>query len=186
MSDAPTLSSSAYADYLLYRISDFHQGSTWGRTLRLNLPARPKASAFVDDRQADFIVTADHLANANSGGVAILPAPPHVRKRAALERGIHAFFWDGHRGNSYALCVQTMWTDPRLPYRELLDGEQQVEEEGAPLETEEQCGPQSASVDVGYGQAAMEIVQWQEDPALKWFEAGFYEHGGRASGSGFR
>lgn len=148
--------------------SDFHSGGTWGRTRRLTLPPLPTSSAFTAKQDANFVLTADHLANANSAGVAILPAPPHIRKRAALERGLSSTFWDGHRAVAYVLCVETGWTDPR---------------EG---EVEEQCGPSSSTVDVGYEGAEMEVTMWEQEPALKWFESTFYEHGGKANGNGFR
>lgn len=164
--------------------SNFYDGGTWGRTRRLSLPAPPSLSSSVfADASLDFTITADHLANANSHGLAILPAPPHVRRRAALERGLHTVFHDGHRGSAYVLCVETSWTDPRF---EVEGDEAGAEEEELKEEEVQQCGPNSAASDVGYAEAGMEVVLWEEDALLKGFEGAFYKHGGKANGLGFR
>lgn len=165
--------------------SNFYSGGTWGRTRQLSLPSLPLVSAFSPSSATEFATSADHLANANSLGIALLPAPPHIRKRAALERGLNTFFHQGHRGSAYVLCVETRWTDPRWTDEEMkerlsLDGEEKE------TPREEQCGPLGSVGDVGYAEAAMETVSWEGEPVLKEFEAAFYKAGGKANGHGFR
>ncbi|ORY88796.1 mannosyltransferase putative-domain-containing protein [Leucosporidium creatinivorum] len=173
---------------LLKRIAgNFYSGGTWGRTRQLSLPRLPLVSAFSPSAATEFATSADHLANANSLGLALLPAPPHIRKRAALERGLNTFFHQGHRGSAYVLCVQTQWTDPRWTDEELAERlEGDLDEEELETPREEQCGPTSAVGDVGYNEAAMEVVPWEDDAVLKEFEAAFYKVGGKANGHGFR
>lgn len=83
---------------------DFKAGTTWGRHLQLVLPSDGGPESSVSSA---FVLQADHLANVNAAGVGLLPAPEHVRQRAALEHGLSAEFFDGHKGASYVLCITT-------------------------------------------------------------------------------
>lgn len=169
--------------------STFYSGGTWGRTRQLSLPQLPLVSAFSPTSAAEFATSADHLANANAFGIALLPAPPRIRKRAALERGLNTYFHQGHRGSAYVLCVETKWDDPRWMDEELAGAEKlevDLSEKELEVPREEQCGPTSTAGDVGYAEAAMEVVSWEDDPVLKGFEAAFYKAGGKANGHGFR
>ncbi|KAI8445597.1 mannosyltransferase putative-domain-containing protein [Phakopsora pachyrhizi] len=90
--------------------SGISQGSTFKRTRTVDVQLLSNESA------SDYGVEADMLANADETGKAIIEAPGPVRRRAAFERGLKAFF---HGGNISPLCVDIEWQNPGL---EPIDG----------------------------------------------------------------
>lgn len=130
----------------------FRSGNTWGRTKSLVLPPSPT--------NISFPLNADHLANANAQGLALLPAPLHIQDRARLERGLSTIFHSSHMGTAYVLCVETRW---------------------------EGLGEGSWSCPVREPEeGVMGVGLWEEDPVLREWEERFYEVGGKANGVGFR
>lgn len=120
-----------------------------------------------------FATLADHLANPVPGtGLALLPAPPHVRLRALLEPRLAPAFWDGHRGVNYVLCVESELKE----VGDLAEGQRGGAEAG-----EGKCGVE----DLGSVEGAMEVVWWRDGGRLEGFEEAFYEVGGKANGVGF-
>ncbi|KAM0754825.1 hypothetical protein T439DRAFT_321876 [Meredithblackwellia eburnea MCA 4105] len=114
---------------LLKRIQGvFSQGQAWGRTHALTIPPfhllpPPVNSSLIFSTPkvpSNFILQADHLANTNSQGIGILLAPPEIRARAIRERGLGTYFHQGHRGNSYVLCVESGWVRDDKPPDESL------------------------------------------------------------------
>lgn len=84
-------------------------GFAWGRTRQVHISPNelqlgPEAPLSVREPfpLEDFGVDADMLANAQNDGRAIKDAPPAVRRRAVLERGIRPGF---HGGWNSALCI---------------------------------------------------------------------------------
>lgn len=86
--------------------SGIGKGYAWGKTrsvadfpseAKLGIRKDPQGSIREDFEREfeDLDVDVEMLANADDEGVAITPAPPAVRRRAALERGIKGFFHGG-------------------------------------------------------------------------------------------
>lgn len=105
--------------------------------------------------------------SAGNDGRAIKPAPPAVRRRAALENGIRAFF---HGGWNSALCIDLKWEDPRT--EAAINSAKRVA--GAAL------GKSADEVDVSFTASddGLEIKwenplvmqEWANDPRLRDFE----------------
>ena len=72
-------------------VSDFPTEKTLGN----HREPQPAIREDFDRQPVDLDIDIDMLANADDEGVAVRPAPPAVRRRAALERGIKGFFHGG-------------------------------------------------------------------------------------------
>ncbi|OAV96985.1 hypothetical protein PTTG_00082 [Puccinia triticina 1-1 BBBD Race 1] len=85
--------------------SGITRGTTFKRTRTVNI------KLIGNETEADYGIEADMLANADETGRAILDAPPPVRRRAALERGLQPFL---HGGGNTAICADIKWKNPGL------------------------------------------------------------------------
>lgn len=158
----------------------FHQGSTWGRTLRLSLNS--SHSPLPPTPTPHFIVTSDHLANADHQGNAILAAPASVRRRAALERGLQTHFHDGYREGFYTLCVEVGFDKNGT-----LEADEPLDE--ATRLGRGKCRPRSGLdevVDWEHEDVGLEMVRWEDDPYLRNFEENYFRAGGSPAADGFR
>lgn len=141
--------------------------SSFKRTRDTNIPLMP------NDTLQDWGVEADMLANADVYGKAIIDAPPAVRKRAALERGLtpflhvrppplflytqkyprtHSRIHIPQGGSVSAVCADVKWGDPRT------EEELQQAKPDDPIEWKN----------------PLRIAQWKDDERLAGFEDRFF------------
>jgi alpha 1,2-mannosyltransferase len=141
----------------------------------------------------DDDVDCDMLANAKDDGTALSPASNYrVRRRAAMEKGVRAFF---HGGQWSALCIDYRYEDSRTDDQRW-DAKLSVARamENPLNQTLEEIAKE---VDVCYcaandgfetrlcGEDLTEVVQWRDDPRLRGFEDAFFQEGGHLNGKGF-
>jgi alpha 1,2-mannosyltransferase len=169
--------------------SGISRGTTFKRTRSIKLITDVAENRERREDLVDWGVEADMLANADTDGTAIMPAPEVVRRRAALERGLRPFL---HGGSVSAVCVDIGWEDPR--------SDDDVETEALRYfakhpEEEKQGGDNNLQDGLGFTEAMdgmrvkwdnpVETLQWNDDPRLRDFEDRFYNGGGRTTGQGF-
>ncbi|GAA6023948.1 hypothetical protein JCM10207_008638 [Rhodosporidiobolus poonsookiae] len=158
---------------LLKRIaSEFKEGETWGRTLRLRLPATsPYASSTPPSASPPFVFQADDLVNVSPFTGLGLPAslahstspssapteldnpaliPIWARQHALLARGLSMHFWAGHRRAAYVLAVETAWADELSSLA--------AAQSAAPGET----GDTGVEVNQPWEKEEMEQLEWEE------------------------
>ncbi|ORY81239.1 mannosyltransferase putative-domain-containing protein [Leucosporidium creatinivorum] len=177
-----------HANLLKQIPSGVGKGFAWGKTRSVHLsppgltlpPGNPLDHAEILE---DYDTDCDQLANAGNDGRAISEAPPAIRRRAVLEKGLRPFF---HGGWVSALCIDVKWVDPRTE-EELTWA--RIAAAGADFEGD------LNEVDVSYTVSGdgveikfenpLEVLEWKDDPRLRYFEDAFFEEGGRVNGQGF-
>ncbi|KAK4047491.1 hypothetical protein OIV83_005404 [Microbotryomycetes sp. JL201] len=180
-----------HANLLKQIPSGIGPGYAWGRTRSFRLtPASstlpPFESRNMPEELIDHDVDADMLANAQNDGRAINPvAPPAVRRRAVIEKGLRPFF---HGGWVSALCIDVRWEDPRTE-DEIRWARQ------AAMSAMVKPPSNVDEVDVSYTVSTdgvemkfedpLSIEDWSGDARLKDFEKTFFDEGGVLSAVGF-
>ncbi|KAK4705368.1 hypothetical protein P7C70_g837, partial [Phenoliferia sp. Uapishka_3] len=175
-----------HANLLKQIPSGVGKGFAWGKSRAMRSfsnTLKHEADEPKDEELDDYDVDCDMLANADHSGNAIAPAPPAVRKRAALEKGLVPFF---HGGWISALCIDMRWDDPR------------TDDEIEAAKTAVSGKPTSAdddTVDVSFTSSEdgleilwkdpLQVLEWKDDVRLKDFEEVFFAEGGHLNGKGF-
>ncbi|MBW0500979.1 hypothetical protein O181_040694 [Austropuccinia psidii MF-1] len=149
--------------------SGVNRGETFKRTRTVNV------QLIGNEKEIDYGVEADMLANADDQGQAIMDAPAPVRRRAALERGLRPFL---HGGGNSAICVDIEWQNPGLKSMTKIPEKNNQDEKLKKADDD-------LRQNIIEWHDPTELVLWNNDNRLKSFEDYYYDMGGRTNAAGF-